>query len=639
MQQKFLDLIRKGLEKQVPAVGLGVFRIFFSLVILQEVVFLYYFRHLIFDYVPFIDIASPTIYFFLTLWGINTLFLMAGRHTRFAAVVNYFFWVIFTVFTPMWRGFGGGFDQFMVGSSFLFIFLPTERALSLDSLKLKIKLSSPKLRYKPPATVSVLSYYLPLSIALGLLYFDSSTHKLFAEHWRNGLGAWLPSTMPYYISAIDMTWLLNKEILQKLIGYSIILFQFVFVFIFYFKFFRVPLMFFGIVFHSGIILFLNIYPFGFGLLIYYFLMVPFSWWRKLKETLQLKKPTLIVFYDQQCPLCTRTAITIEHFDIFKAIEFKGLQTWARRYPELAAISDNELLTDLYALDQKDRLYSGLDTYIQILLKMKYVAFLGFFMNIPGIYQIGRHIYRKVADQRTRLTCDESCPVPAEQPLRGEGSFRKLYEDYAGTAQQQSKRIAKLLIAILVLQLNSTIHYGVLYRLDSDVKETAVGRILDQLSNGILSLSHAFLGITPHALYLHDHFAGYNHILAITYKDKNNQEQWLPFVNEKGRLVAPNWGRVQSMWANIAVTPHIDQRRLNKYIKKVTAFWGTKVGINLADARFIIKVKEVEVPVHWQKDLRNKNLSRPWRNIGKVVWKDGMVRIEMSDITKPAGKYP
>lgn len=631
MYQKILGFVAAGLDKQVPALGLGVFRIFLSLVIFQETVFLYYFRHLIFDSVPFVDIASPSIHFFLMLWSINALFLVVGYHTRFAAVVNYFFWVIFTTFTPMWRDFDGGFDQLMIGSSFLLIFLPTERELSLDNLRIKLKYSQPGLRYDPPGTVSVLSYYLPLAISLGLLYFDSSVHKLFAEHWRNGLGAWLPSTMPYYISAVDMTWILNNEILQKLIGYSIIIFQFIFIFTFYFRPLRVPLMIMGVTFHAGIVLSLNIYPFGFGMLVYYFLMVPFFWWRKIKQAFQYGAPSLTVFYDQYCPLCNRTRIIIEHFDVFKAVEFKGLQEHARQYPEFSSISDEQLLKDLYALDAKGRLYAGIDTYIQILLKMKYTALLGIFMKIPGFYHFGRKIYRRVADQRARLDCDENCSVSTKRLPPNEYGFGKFYEYYAGTMERRSKRIAKFLVLILLLQLNSTIHYGILYRLDGIRVENEIAQVLKQMSNGILSLSHIFLGITPHALYLHDHLHGYNHILALTYKDREGQERWLPFVNGEGRLIAPNWGRVQSMWTNIAVTPNIEPKHLYKFIEKVTAFWGTKIGLDLQDAEFIIKMKEVKVPVYWQKDLRNSNLNQPWADIGKAIWKDNFIHIEIPGI--------
>ena len=67
---------------------------------------------------------------------------------------------------------------------------------------------------------------------LGLLYLDSGIHKLSSEFWRNGMGAWLPSTMPYYMSPLDMSVLLDHQGLEKVIGYSVIAFQLVFLFVF-----------------------------------------------------------------------------------------------------------------------------------------------------------------------------------------------------------------------------------------------------------------------------------------------------------------------------------------------------------------------------------------------------------------------
>ena len=55
------------------------------------------------------------------------------------------------------------------------------------------------------------------------------------------------------------------------------------------------------------------------------------------------------------------------------------------------------------------------------------------------------------------------------------------------------------------------------------------------------VSGTFLGILPHALYLHDHFSQYDRIIGITYLDGKGNEHWLPFVNEQGRMLAPNWG--------------------------------------------------------------------------------------------------
>ena len=333
MYRQILKLVKQGVAKRAPATGLGVFRIGFGLVVFQEVVFLYWFRHLIFDPVPYVDMASPIIHYLLLGWAMVAVFLVLGYRTRFAAVVNYLLWIVFVVFTPMWQDFDGGFDQLMIGSSFLLMFLPTERALSLDKLRKTLKYSTITHRYVPPADVSVLCYYIPVLFSLGLLYFDSAVHKLSAEFWRNGMGAWLPATMPYYMSGIDFTWVLNNKPLQAIIGYTLLIFQFVFVFLCCFRPFRVPLLLLGLAFHIGIILSLNIYPFGFGMLVHYALMVPFAWWRCLGKALQVQEPTLTVFYDEQCPLCNQDR---DHGAALRCLQSDRIQRLADPCPAVSS---------------------------------------------------------------------------------------------------------------------------------------------------------------------------------------------------------------------------------------------------------------------------------------------------------------
>ncbi|MGZ8248365.1 DCC1-like thiol-disulfide oxidoreductase family protein [Methylomagnum sp.] len=631
MHKTILRFIQNNLDKKVATTGLGVFRIGFGLVALQEIMFLFYFRHLIFDPVPYFDRASPILHFFLLVWIFIVACLIVGHHTRKMAFTNYLFWVIFVVFTPMWQDFDGGFDQLMTATSFLLIFLPTERALSLDNLRLKLRYSTPGLRYQPPRDTTVLSYILPAGISLGLLYFDSGLHKLSAEFWRNGMGSWLPPTMPYYMSPLDMTPLLNIKPLEMFVGYAIIVFQLIFLFLFALRPFRVPLLLIGATFHIGIILSLNVYPFGFAMLIQYILLVPFKWWRGIGDFLRLKQPALTVFYDQQCPLCNRTVIIIEHFDIFRAIDFKGLQSHARQYRRLDAIPDATLLTDLYALDKKDRLYSGLDTYIQILLKMGYPALVGLVLRLPGVYRLGRRIYRNIADNRERLACGESCEAPPVPAFEDERPFPKLFARYAANDRQVAQRIAKFLVLLLVLQLNSTIHYGVLYRWAGTRPKDAGLALLDHMSDSVINFSHTFLGVSPHALYMHDHFQGYEHILAIAYRDKAGKETWLPFVNPEGRLLSPNWGRVQSMWANVAITKHMSRDRLEKFMRKITAYYGVEMGVNLSDADFVIKMKEVRAPMDWEYDLRHKNMAQPWQDIGTLAWRADGVSLDIPSL--------
>jgi predicted DCC family thiol-disulfide oxidoreductase YuxK len=606
------------LSQKVPATGIGLFRILYGLVTLQEIFFLHYFNHLIFDPVPYIDIEFPGIPLFLCLWGIVAAFVAVGYRYQFAITANYLFWIVFVNFTPMQRDFDGGFDTFMIGVGFFLLFMPGDRAFSIDSLRYKLR--NPFVHYSnyPPATVSALAYHLPIIVCLGWLYLDSDIHKLFAEHWRNGLGSWLPATQPYYVSALDMSPLLNIEWLQKTIGYTIMVFQLTFVFFFGHRRLRVVYLLVGMALHLGIVLTLNIYPFGIGMLVCYVLLVPFKCWRGIAKRFVATQPVLTVFYDQQCPLCNRTVLTLNHFDIFSCIDFKPAQEHADKYPALAVFGMDALLTDLYAVDANNRIYSGVATYRQILLKMRYMAIFGMFLGLPGIRQWAEQKYRSIADSRQRINCGAECPVGL--PLQDKTLYHQIFEQYAQKKPKAlSRKLTKIVLALLVLQLNSTIHYGLVYRLPIDYDKFAISQPISQVSNALLMVSSTFFGITPHALYLHDHFAGYDRILAITYIDQNGLERWLPFVNEQGRLLAPNWGRVHSMWANIAVTPTINNVRLRKFIMKVTAFWGYQLGLNLENVVFKIKMKKIAAPTQWVPDQLHKNFATEWVTVGNAHW--------------------
>lgn len=482
-------------SKQVPATGIGLFRLFYGLVTLQEIVFLLYFNHLIFDPIPYIDVEFPMIPFFLCLWGIIAGFIIIGYRYQFAVISNYIFWIVFVNFTTMQRDFDGGFDSFMTGAGFFLLFMPGDRAFSIDNLR--YKLSTPFKYYNtyPKPTVTSLAYYLPVLVCLGFLYFDSSVHKLFAEHWRNGLGSWLPSTQPYYVSSIDMSLLLNNELLQKTIGYTILVFQFSFLFFFSNRRFRCVYLIVGLGLHLGITLSLNIYPFGVGMLIFYTLLVPFSWWRAIGKLMTVNKPSLTVFFDQQCPLCNRTVLILNHFDIFNCIDFKGAQEYAPQYPALAALSPDTLLTDLYALDSANHIYSGVNTYIQILIKMRYLYPVGLILSLPGIYTLAVNKYRSIADSRIRIPCTSDCLISPK--LQNNNFYHQIFECFASQKPKAfSRKLAKILIALLVLQLNSTIHYGLIYRLDIAAKKSQISAPIAEASNALIMVSLTFLALPP-----------------------------------------------------------------------------------------------------------------------------------------------
>lgn len=612
----FCTVLERSLSKQVPATGIGLFRCFYGVIVLQEVIFLLYFNALIFDQAPYLKTSFPLIPLFICLWVIVALCLIAGLYCHISTIANYFFWVIFVSLTPMRHDFGGGFDQFMVGVGLLLILLPVDRCFSLDRLRIKLRIAKLDSRSVLSQKVSILAYYLPVTICLSFLYFDSAIHKMFAEHWRNGLGVWLPAISPYYISALDLSWLLNSKPLQMTLGYAILIFQFTFAFLVFVRRCRVALLCFGVALHIGITLVLNIYPFGLGMLICYVLLVPFKWWRKLATILVCKSPSLMVFYDVQSVTANRSAIIIKHFDVCNAINFQTQQN------QIIIDSQQHKHQDMVVVDGNRQIYSGLKAWIKVFIGLRYCAFLGWILLIPSVFKVVNKKYRSsaVTDEQRQ---SKILPTPSY--------YDRIFEHYG---QQQPQKLThylrKILIVVFLLQLNSTLHYGIVYRIEHKLNLDSLLKPLDIVSNSILVLSHTFMGITPHALYLHDHFEGYKQILAITYNDAEGQMLWLPFVNQQGRLLAPNWGRVQSMWANVAVTPNIDASRLAKFIMKITAFWGGKMNLDLEQTTFTLKRKNISTPFTWEHDLRNKNLQGSWQNVGTASWKNLQFSVQFSD---------
>ena len=76
-------------RRQVSPIGLSLFRIAYSTVLLCEVTQLFYFRHLVFDPIPYVSVAETSYTPALIAWIVAIACLIVGIFTRTACVVNY----------------------------------------------------------------------------------------------------------------------------------------------------------------------------------------------------------------------------------------------------------------------------------------------------------------------------------------------------------------------------------------------------------------------------------------------------------------------------------------------------------------------------------------------------------------------
>ena len=226
----YKKIFKKIFNEKIDAIGLSVFRMFYIAVLFFEIKQLYTFRHIIYDKEPFEIIGEFDVTFLFKFWFIIVFLLFIGLFTRIATIINYIFSVLIfsSAITFEYHVFYA-----YVGINFLLIFMPISRVLSIDNLIQKIKYTSLGQPYKVDKKILKINYIVPVFVGIGLVYFDSIFHKFSSKMWMEGLGVWLPSSLPM-VTWNDTSFLLNQKWLVLFLGYLVLVFETVFIFLFWF---------------------------------------------------------------------------------------------------------------------------------------------------------------------------------------------------------------------------------------------------------------------------------------------------------------------------------------------------------------------------------------------------------------------
>ncbi|WP_152267606.1 DCC1-like thiol-disulfide oxidoreductase family protein [Agriterribacter humi] len=627
--RKYLHFISRLYNKKIDAAGLSVFRITYTFILLCEVLQLYYFRHLIFDKIPFIQPAEINLGPALIAWMVTIVFLMLGLFSRQAALINYLFSLVFiaTIKTYEYHMF-----YLYMGINFLLLFINVSQVNSLDRLRIKLKYSNTRFNFSPPRNVSVLNYYLPVLVGIAFVYFDSIFFKFDSSLWKHGLGFWLPASVPQ-VAYLDYSWILNMKAIVIFLGYLTLVFEIVFLFLFGVRKCWILLFLIGVGFHLGILLIFPIPWFALGVISIYLLLVPASLWLKIYGKFQFKKKQIDLYYDEDCPLCNRTKIIISHFDIFNAVEFKGVQTYGAKNKKLSHLSPEELLNNIYSITKKGNVLKGINTYRNTFLRIPCLFLAGVLLYLPGIYHLSKWIYSKIAANRFIERCtEENCGYTVPLLPQGSDNIRLFTRLSAGSLK--IFLISLGIFFLCILQIISTYRSPLISDLTerTGFNKTSFGIFLTSLSWQSQKFSKTYFGITGHSVFLDSHFEGYNHIIAIEYigKDKN---EWLPIIEKDGRpgnyLLGPTWAK----WSFRVNSPLVNPVNLKNGIRDFSAFWLKKSGHPTSDAHFIIWVKKIETPHHWSADFLEIQRRKPWIEAGIATWVNEEIFFDIKDIEK------
>ncbi len=618
-------IISKLYDRQIDSIGLAVFRIAFAVNLLVEVARIFHFRHLIYDKIPYIEVSEVSSTVPLAIWMLALVLIIFGAFTRFATVLNY---LMALVCIGSIRSYEYHMFYTYMGVSFLMMLIPLERSFSIDRLLRKIKYSNTRTLYAPPQKVSVLAYYAFILLGIAFVYFDSTFYKLCSDIWMNGLGMWLPASLPQFTIS-DASWLMNIPWLAMSLGYLTLIFEAVFIFLFWRSKFRVSLLVVGLGLHLGILLFYPIPQFALGVMAIYLLMVPVGFWRRIFKRNQNQVSNQI-YYDAECPLCVRTKLVIEHLDWFGRNEFKTVQENAKEQPQFDDLKYDVLLDDLYSVDRKGQVSKGIDTYIKTLGAIIYLVPLSWVLRVPGVYHLAKKMYNYVASNRYTERCtEENCgydppSVPTDlDPIRI--SQKYTFRDLRIAA------ITAIFMICLILQFNVTFHSLLIQNTFKKlhIENTFPIKIANKLTGLTIAPSRLFLGITPHAVFMDNHLDGYHHIIAI--QTAHEKKTLLPIADKGGHPLSYqvnfNWVK----WAFRVNGPVVDMEQLEKGIRDFTVFWARKNQVKMDSLDLEIMVKKIQVPEKWEKDFLHRQESMPWHRAGEVHWRGNVFTSNLINI--------
>ncbi|MEQ6123898.1 DCC1-like thiol-disulfide oxidoreductase family protein [Pseudotenacibaculum sp. MALMAid0570] len=590
---------------------MAIFRILFSLNLFFEVLHIFKHKELYYDPIPFLEANYIDFGIPLVVWMFVLILLILGKYTRVSAILNYIF-IVFFLSPHVY--FEYHMDYAYAGIGFLMILFPIAQSYSLDNLSKRLKYSNTKQFYKPEDKVSVLYYYILIFLGVGIVYLDSIYAKVHSESWMNGLGLWMPASLPQ-VTLIAPHWLLNQKVIVLFLGYLTFAFEIVFPFFFWVKRLRIFFAIIGVGLHIGIFLIFPIPYFGLGVTALYVLLIPNIYWERLAAKLKFKKSKLTFFYDNECPLCARTKTIVEFFDFFGAVNFQSVQVHGFENEVLKNISKDKLLADMHTVDRKSTIRVGVASYRKAFLYIPVFFLLGLILYIPGIYHLAKKIYGYIAKNRELERCTEdSCGyTPPIIPVASDDIL------LLKNLKVQDVRIFGLklmLVLVVLLQLNGRFGPSALNKISS--VSASFGSFLEPIQINTHVYATKLFGITPHGVFVDGHFKGQDYIHTMTYKG-----EFLPMIQQNGQ--PGNYLRGGS-WVNYVF--RVDRpfgtsnsSDLEKGLIRYSSFWVHKNGLGTDSIEFEIIRKKVKVAFEWEKDRLKNNLATPWEKIGKLVWKD------------------
>jgi predicted DCC family thiol-disulfide oxidoreductase YuxK len=594
-------MMNRVLWSKTDATGLSVFRMCYILVLLYEITQLYAFRSILYDKVPFTEIGEINVKLIFHFWFIVTVLIFLGLFTRVATIINYIFSVI--IFSSISQ-FGYAVFNIYVSINFLLMFLPVHRCLSLDSLMDKMKSSNASILFERKNKVLAINYLAPVLLGIAIVYLNSGFHKIVSPMWLDGLGVWLPASIPM-ITWTDLTWMLNMKNLMKFAGYLVLCFEVLFIFLFWFKPFRLTLLAIGVILHVGILIAFPIPSFSLTMLSIYILMIPESFWLWMRNKIKSSMPPHRVYYDANSELCVTVITLIDHFDIFNRIQILPVEDM-QHDPVFNDISETTLEGNIHFVSKKNKVTKGYAACCQVLQAMGWTWILGVFLQLPVIKIVGEKIHRYISDHQVkqRRTKTSDLQVDENESMLIEG-FTRLKK----TKLFWSVFLAGIFFAQILLFYYSPLSKYTLRRLRSNT-ELHQSFSSDNFYIGLLT---RYFGMQEYAIFTDWAYYNYNQVFFIELEEADGKKSPIPIFNTSGMPTNFTTGFIWNRIFAITKTAK-NTEDLEKYLP-YCVLWCQKKLIDTSGGKLHFYKKSIDTPQQWQPDFLRREIKKPWKKLG------------------------
>ncbi len=408
------------LFRKIPATSLGLFRIFFSFVLLVNAALLYpdlktWFsesgvlpyqvardtlpgiRINIFNIIPTTDQALYCVFY---VYVASLFFLMLGLFTRTMTVVAFILTVSFSHRNVFILNSGDTMARCLL---FFLMFAPSGKAFSFDRLiKVFRRRESEDEIFFVPWAQRLMQYQ------VAVMYLSTVAWKLRGDMWVEGTSVFMTSQLEEF-KRFPMPEFTKTLWYSKIATYYALFVEFAMGALVWFKEFRYPVLIMGVCLHLGLEYAMNVPVFQWVSLSTYILFVEHVKLVQLRNYfMKLLSAPQIVYFDGDCGFCTRSVEVVMHLDLFKRIQFQNFR--AKETKKVAGFpfdrAEHEVVTQV-----NGKWLGGYDAFRVIFRCLPLTFLFAPLLYLPPVPQIGKRVYKWVAKNRhflsSKLMSEES----------------------------------------------------------------------------------------------------------------------------------------------------------------------------------------------------------------------------------------